>query len=112
MENQEHDLQIGGYPSKEKIAEWKATHGKVHEFTYEGKPVLIMRSPKVKDIERAQTSDPKGKSPFNFNRSLINNCKLWLKDGVNEEEESPLMMGIFNQLDKIVAIAEVEVKEL
>lgn len=100
-----------GFPTDQQITEWKKEHGKVHAFAdSDDNVVVIMRTPKLKDIERANASDPTGKKSFNFNRSILENCSLWIKDGVKDDDG--LLMGIFENFPALINIVEVKVKEL
>jgi len=99
------------FPKEEQINGWKKEHGKVHGFANDDDNiVVIMRTPKLKDIERANASDPSGKKSFNFNRSILENCSLWIQDGVREDDS--LLMGIFENFPALINIVEVKVKEL
>jgi hypothetical protein len=97
------------FPSASEIAEWKLEHGKVFQFDAEGAPVVIMRKPKIKDIERASMSAKKENKPMLFNKSILSNCTLWrAEEQLTDEQEQ----AVYSKLDEIILTVEVEVKEL
>lgn len=96
-------------PTPAKIEEWKKEHGNVFQFTVEGK-IVIMREPKMVDLERASASDPKKKKPFNFFRSITANCKLYEDEGFFDDDKRE--MALHAQMDEIIEIKEAEVKKL
>lgn len=96
-------------PDATSIKNWKKQHGGLYQFTVEGK-IMIMREPKMKDLERAMAADPKNKKPFNFHRSIISNCKLYADDGLLEDDDAYL--ALCGQIDEVVDVKEVEVKKL
>lgn len=98
-----------GRPDKAQIAAWKKEHGDIYQITVNGK-IVILRAPKIKDLERAASADPKGKKKFNFNRSIIENCKLYEDEGALSTDEA--LMAVFAELDQIIPIAEAETKKL
>lgn len=100
-----------GFPSDSQIKEWKEKYGKLKAFCdTEENIILIMRPAKMIDIERANASDPSGKKSFNFNKSILTNCKLWIKEGVEDNDD--LLLGIFKEFTEIINTVEVRVKEL
>ena len=100
---------INNVPTDEQIKAWKKEHGKVYKLTANGH-VLIMRAPLLVDLERAMASDPKKQKPFNFNRSIMNNCRLYESEGLSTDDSA--LAGIYGKMDEIVQIAEVELGEL
>lgn len=97
------------HPTPEQIAAWKKEHGDIYKLT-SGAHTLIMRAPKLADLERAMASDPKKQKPFNFNRSIMNNCKLYESEGLSQDDSA--LAGIYGKMDELIQIAEVEMEKL
>lgn len=100
---------VGGRPTPEIIAQWKEKHGELFQLEAEGK-IIVLREPNTADIERALAADPKGKKAFNFNRSLIENCKLYEDAGARDDDKR--LRQFFNALDQIIELKEASVKKL
>lgn len=97
--------------SEEQVAEWKKQYGKLHAISdSDDNVVAVLRTPKLVDIERANASDPTKKKHFNFNRSILQNCAVWMKPGLMEDDNT--LLGIFEQLPAIINVVECKVKEL
>lgn len=96
-------------PDKKQIDAWKEAHGDIFQITVEGK-IIILREPKIKDLERAASADPKGNKRFNFNRSIVENCKLYEDKDVMDSDKK--IMAVFSQLDELIPVAEAETKKL
>lgn len=106
--NNEHA--ISGYPSDSQIAAWKKEHGKLHEVKVKGK-VLIFRQPKMLDLEIALSSkNVKNPKPYDFERSIIANCKVYEQDNMLSDDEC--MLGVITNISDIIKIAEATIKEL
>lgn len=99
----------GGRPSEDQINAWKQKHGAVHQLTADGY-LLIIREPLTKDLERAFAADPKKNKAFNFNRSIIENCKLYEDAGARDDDRR--LKKYFFAIDSIVDMEEAEVKKL
>jgi|SRR3990172_3636045 len=97
-------------PNKEQIKKWKEQHGGLYQFTLPDGKIVIIREPKMKDLERAQASDPKKQKPYNFNRSILENCKLYEDEGVLQNDKN--VLAIFAQMDEVIDIWDAEVKKL
>ncbi|MAX81749.1 MAG: hypothetical protein CL843_16425 [Crocinitomicaceae bacterium] len=100
---------VGGRPTPELLEEWKKKYGRIHQLKV-GEFIMILREPKTVDIERALAADPKGKKVFNFNRSIIENCKLYEDAGAREDDKR--LQRFFNAIDQIIDMQEADVKEL
>jgi hypothetical protein len=100
-----------GRPNKEQIQAWKVQHNvdTLHQITVEDK-IVILRPPGIIDLERALASDPKKQKPYNFNRSILSNCKLYADDGILEDKDT--LMAVFAKLDEIVEIKDAEITKL
>ena len=96
-------------PDANLIAKWKAEYGNIFAIEVEDY-VLVIREPKVVDMERALASDPKNKKQFNFHRSIIANCKLYMTIGLDEDDQA--MLGVFGEMDELVKTKEATVKKL
>jgi hypothetical protein len=97
------------FPSASEIAEWKEEHGKIFQFDAAGAPIVIMRKPRLKDIERASASAKQSNKPMMFNKSILTNCTLWqAQEQLTDEQEQ----AVYSKLDEIILTVEVEVKEL
>ncbi|MAB37736.1 MAG: hypothetical protein CL528_11320 [Aequorivita sp.] len=96
-------------PDKAQIAEWKKKHGNLHKITVDGK-IIILREPGVKDLERAMSADPKGKKKFNFNRSIIENCRLYEDTGAMDTDAK--ILAVYGQLDELLPEVEASVEKL
>ncbi|CAA0260485.1 hypothetical protein R8G64_13150 [Tenacibaculum maritimum] len=96
-------------PTKEEIAAWKKEHGAIYQITVEDK-IIILREPKIKDLERAMSADPKNKKKFNFNRSIIENCSLYSDPGAMDSDKKTL--AVFAELDELIPEAEASTKKL
>lgn len=101
-----HDI---NYPDAAQIKEWKAKHGKLKQISVENK-FMILRTPQLADLERAQVSDKDGKKPYNFHRSIIANCALYQTEGMMADDSTA--RAVFGQLDELIIVKEAEVKEL
>lgn len=97
-------------PNKAQIDKWKKEHGDIYQIKVNGDKIVILRAPKIKDLERAAAADPKGKKKFNFNRSIIENCKLYQDEGAMSTDAA--IMAVFAELDQIIPVAEAETKKL
>jgi len=96
-------------PDQKQIDAWKKEHGDCFKLTY-GKHALYIRSPKLADLERAMASDPKKQKPLNFNRSIMNNCRLFETEGLSSDDKA--LTGILSKMAEIVEIGEVEMEKL
>lgn len=96
-------------PDQKQINAWKKEHGVLHQITVEGK-IVILREPKIKDLERAMAADPKNKKKFNFNRSIIENCKLYVEPGAMDSDAK--ILAVFAELDELIPEAEASTKKL
>lgn len=96
-------------PDSSQIARWKNEYGSLFAIEVEDF-VLVMREPKVVDMERALASDPKNKKQFNFHRSIIANCKLYATPGLENDDQA--MLGVFAEMDELVKTKEATVKKL
>jgi len=96
-------------PDKAQIAAWKKEFPAIHQITVEGK-IIILREPGVKDLERAMSADPKNKKKFNFNRSIIENCKLYQDTGAMDTDAK--ILAVFAELDELIPEAEASTKKL
>jgi myo-inositol-hexaphosphate 3-phosphohydrolase len=97
------------YPSAAQIKEWKAKHGVLKQITVDNK-FMILRTPQLIDLERAQVADKDGKKPYNFHRSIISNCALYQTEGMMADDATA--RAVFGQLDELIVKKEAEVKEL
>jgi hypothetical protein len=61
-------------------------------------------------MERAMTADPKKKSPFNFQRSIIANCKVYETPGAFASDKRTL--AFYTLVDEVIEIPEGTVKKL
>jgi len=102
-------LNNSNLPSEEQIATWKKQHGAVYTIDVEGEPVLIVRKPKIADLERAMASDPTKKKPFNFNRSIVTNCKLWVAEGALENDDT--VQAIYGAIGDVIEASEGSIKK-
>jgi hypothetical protein len=96
-------------PTKAQIDAWKKEHGDLYQLSVDSK-IMIMRKPGMRDLERAHASDPKKQKPFNFHRSLIENCKLHADEGLLENDDN--YFALCTKLDEIIEVKEAEVKKL
>lgn len=96
-------------PGKAQISEWKKEHGALHQITVGGK-IIILREPGVKDLERAMAADPKNKKKFNFNRSIIENCRLYEDEGAMDSDAK--ILAVYSQLDELIPEVEASVVKL
>ncbi|MDB0600692.1 hypothetical protein PL373_05945 [Tenacibaculum maritimum] len=96
-------------PTQEQIKAWKKEHGALHQITVEDS-IIILREPKIKDLERAMAADPKNKKKFNFNRSIIENCKLYEDPGAMNTDAR--ILAVFAELDELIPEAEASTKKL
>lgn len=97
-------------PTKADIAAWKKQYPEgIHKVTV-GEKYLILRQPGMVDLERAMAADPKKKKPMNFNRSIVQNCKLYADPGIIEDDQSYL--AVCSNIDEIIQVAEATVEKL
>lgn len=96
-------------PTKTDIAAWKKEHGEVYQIEVDDK-ILILRRPGIQDLERAMAADPKRKKPFNFNRSIHNNCKLYEDPGFSSDDQ--VLLAAYAQFDEIIEMREAQLKKL
>lgn len=96
-------------PTKEQIAAWKKEHGAVYQIDVDGK-ILILRQPTIQDLERAMAADPKRKKPFNFNRSIHTNCRLYEDPGFSSDDQ--VLLSAYAEFDQIIEMREAELKKL
>lgn len=96
-------------PTEAEIKAWKKAHDGLYQIEVDGK-VIILREPKMKDLERAQAADPKRQKPYNFHRSIIENCKLYADPGLIEDDKNYL--AVCSKLDEIVEVREADLKKL
>lgn len=95
--------------TKAQIAEWKRQYGELYQFSVGGQ-ILILRQPGMRDLERASAADPKKQKPYNFHRSIIENCKLYETPGMLENERN--LIAVCAKIDEIIEVADAEVKKL
>ncbi len=100
---------VGGRPTPEIIKDWKEKYGDVSVLEADGYEIYL-REPKTADIERALAADPKGKKAFNFNRSIIENCKLYEDAGARDDDKR--LRKFFNAIDNLISLEEATVKKL
>lgn len=97
-------------PSQSQIDAWKKEHGRVHSVTVKGQE-LIFRQPKMYDLEVALASrNAKNAKPYDFQKSIIANCKLYEDEGMLTNDE--VLLSVVSHIDNIIQIADAEVKEL
>lgn len=92
---------------KEQIAQWKSKHQKVYHLVAKGKSAYI-REPDFNDIDYATSISVN--SPLSFPKEIINQC--WLDGDKELKEDVKYIMGVSAQIDQIVKVVEVEVKEV
>lgn len=99
------------FPSTAKLQEWKNKH-KAKELTVieVDEFQMILRPFKLVDLERAQTADPKGDKPYNFHRSIINNCRLWETPGMMDDDDRA--MALFGKIDELNVKKEATLKKI
>lgn len=96
-------------PTAAQIAAWKKEHDQLFQLEVEGK-ILILRKPKMRDLERGYASDPKKQKPFNFHRSIIENCQLFADEGLLENDDN--YFALCTKLDEVIQVKEAEIKKL
>ncbi len=96
-------------PTEAQIKSWKKEHNAIFQIEVNG-GIVILRQPKMVDLERAMASDPKKKKPMNFNRSIVTNCKLYADPGMIEDETT--FLAVCSNIDEIVEVADATVKKL
>ncbi|HRF80179.1 MAG TPA: hypothetical protein PL070_08835, partial [Flavobacteriales bacterium] len=70
------DTAKDGRPTEAQLAEWKQKHKELHQVEMDN-IIVILRKPRLVDLERAMIADKKGKKGLDFNRSLVGNCILY-----------------------------------
>lgn len=97
-------------PSEDQMKAWKEKHGTIYTLELEnGTGKMVIRKPKIQDLERATASDPQKKKPFNFNRSIITNCKLYETPGLMDNDDN--IQEIYAMLDEVIEIRQGTVKK-
>lgn len=96
-------------PTKEQRAEWKSKFGTTYDLILQSGDMMVIRKPRIPDLERASASDPGKKKPFNYNRSIITNCKLWETPGLMDNDDN--VQEIYALLDEVIEIKQGTVKK-
>lgn len=110
--------------NKEKIAEWKAKYGKLHEITVpnvatNGNEVVeggnetysgIFREPTRQDLSVASKKSAGLTDPIKFNETIVFRCFV---DGDNElKTKDAFINAVADKLQNFIKEVEAEVKEL
>lgn len=106
--DQELKIETPQRPSKEQMIEWEDKFGATFTF-FIGGCMLVIRKPKVVDLERAMAADPKKKKAFNFHRSIINNCKLYIEDDIVTDDDN--FIALCSQIDEAIEMRDGEIKK-
>lgn len=104
----ENKTEIKQLPTETQIAAWKKQHGAIYEINV-GDKSLFIRKPKIVDLERAMASDPTKKKPFNFNRSIVTNCKLWVSEGMLDDDDC--LEAIYEKIGDIAETVDATIKK-
>lgn len=96
----------------EEIAAWKKKHGNVFEVeatdkegaTYRG----YVKSPNRNELSYASTISKS--DPMRFNEAILQKC--WLDGDEELKTNDELFMGVSQQLDEIIQIADAKIKKL
>lgn len=103
------------YPTESEIAAFKKEHGhdNVVDLSVEHKGknfVLVVKKPEIREIEMAQASMRDSKKSYDYDRSLINNCKLAItEEGLNV---TSVFLGWATAINSLIEPAKVTVKNL
>lgn len=96
-------------PTDEQLAEWKRKHKELHQVEMDGF-IVILRKPRLVDLERAMIADKKGKRGLDFNRSLVGNCILYEDTEFRQDDDRELYL--LSAAGDLAAMREGEIKKL
>jgi len=94
-------------PTKAQIDALKAKHGDIFLIEVENKKAIV-KAPGRKELGAASTLA--GSDPMKFNEQILKSC--WLEGDEEIKTNDRLFMSVSAKLDKIIEIAEAEIKKL
>lgn len=101
-------------PKKAELDKWKKEFGKLYGITTEDDQMVILREPKLAELERAikavNAKPEKVQKPFDLQRAILPTIKLYEDPNMLEDEKN--MMAVFTKMDEVVKFKEAEVTEL
>ena len=96
-----------GQATPEQIEAWKKKHGKVFQVTT-GNSVGYIHKPGRKELSYA--SHVGASNPLGFTEAILNSC--WLGGDETIKSDDYKFLAVSSQLEKIITVAEAEIKEL
>lgn len=99
--------QKGYQATPEQIAEWKKKHGSIFEIEVEGRRAYL-HSPSRNTMSYAATTSKN--DPMKFNEVILKGC--WLEGDLEIQTDDRLFMGVSQQIDQILEVAEATIKKL
>ncbi len=103
----EKNAKLTGEATAEQITTWKNQYKKVFQLTVAG-CVGYIKKPGRKELSYA--SQAGANAPLVFAEAILTSCWIGGDETIKTDDEK--FLGVSSQLEKIISVAEAEIKEL